>query len=215
MSKNKDKQKGRRGKRDYVGEDPETKDAIDILEEKEEIETKDPGFLDRLLKKDRKETAYQCSECQGITYLKPEDLQKHFEEEHGLIMIIEDVEQMKIELPKKDITAALKESEKTEAETKEIRDIQDKRILNTLTKPKTMDPKSIISELDAKTPEDVYRLASEKMANTPDLSIQVEETDSYYIEEIKGNSIEVSMIKRFPRTLETIEVLNKLKTLME
>lgn len=216
--KDKKAPKGRRGKRDYVGEDPDKENEIEEEKGKtqEDEKEKEPGFVDKLLRRDRKVMVFTCPECQDVNYEKSEELQKHLEEMHGIILIPEDVAELQTEIPVKELNRVLKTTKEKLHEIQVIQEIQDKRIVNTLSKPLEQDPKKIMSQLDAKNPEDIYKLSMEKMATNPDLSKGSNEGgESYYHEEITGDSIEVSMIKRFPRTLETIDLLNKLKMLME
>lgn len=215
--KDKTAPKGRRGKRDYVGEDPDNeKDIEEETDETQEDEKeKEPGFVDKLLRRDRKVTVFTCPECQDVNYEKSEELQKHLEEMHGIILIPEDVAELQKEIPVKDLNKVLKTTKENLHEIQVIQEIQDKRIVNSLSKPLEQDPKKIISPLDANNTGDIYKLSMEKMATNPDLSQGEPGNESYYHEEITGDSIEVSMIKRFPRTMETIDLLNKLKMLME
>jgi len=146
-----------------------------------------------------------------IAFSDSEDAAQHIKETHGVIVIAEDVEKNCIMIVPRPIGEKIVEAtEKLKTGISEEESIQEKRFQAALLTPKDLEPKQMVSEARAISPDQVYRETVEKLIAPPGSH---NESDVYN-ESISGGMIQVQMMKSFPINAEVIAALAMLKKYM-
>ncbi len=209
------KEKTKRRGRDYVGESIE---GDEVPEEKGEASGKTKDSKDKL------ETLYHCSICysvmdkdgnlqEGVVFKTPDELAKHLFESHGISTTPEDAgEQCAIQVQKQDAKRLLEAMKDWEKELVSEATLQEKRAQVRLAAPKELEPKTIVKPEEVKDADEVYKRVSLKLSSKEGINSGHE--GEMYNKNIMGDTIEVSMVKIFPKTQEVLAALNALEMLM-
>lgn len=219
MAKKNEKTDKRR-RRDYVGEVIEEEKENREKKEQEQTKTgKRKGLFDNLLEKPEKQVPiYLCPGCpqpedpeQAIAFKTVEELQGHLEEVHGIKMIPEDIERCAKEVNKSLAEKVFKGMKDVELKLRAEEEAQQKRFEAALQTPKDQEPEQIITEGEAKDPNQVYSKVIERTVSPKSIEKIKPAEDEYYSENIESGIIEIAMFKRFPINSQVLAALQVLK----